>query len=141
LASRERLGRREIFKVLVVCNYVDGMARGLEVVPPYLESLEYGEELLIVSVVIELRSSEGAAVKCDGVNVAVVGANGENAGDGIVGCVSFDYRRKGRIEMVEDGGRNEGIDLRSLKASSQAGDHCHGSFLRVNRVSGTVMSE
>jgi hypothetical protein len=63
LLSGEHLGGQEILKILVVCEDVDCVVRRLEVVTPSPESLEYGEELLVVCVVVELGAIECTAIK------------------------------------------------------------------------------
>ena len=43
-----------------------------------------------MGVIIQLCSMEWTAIKSDGVNVAVVSLQREDAGDGVVGCVGLD---------------------------------------------------
>ena len=44
-------------------------------------------------VIIEFGAAERAAEERDGVDIAVSGSQGKDAGNGVVGCVSFDDRR------------------------------------------------
>ena len=83
LQSGDRLGSREVCKILVVRNDVGRMVKGLEVMPPELESFEYGEKLLVMCVVVELCTIERAAVECDGVNTIVVHEVAKNSSAGM----------------------------------------------------------
>ena len=93
LPSDEHLGSREVFKIPLIRNDVDRVVKGLEVMPPGPEGFEYGEKLLAMCVIIGPCTIERAAVECDGVNLAVVRANGENSRDRVVGGVRFYYWR------------------------------------------------
>ena len=57
------------------------------------------QELLIVSIVVQLCFSNGAGVKGDGVDLIVRASNGEDGGDGVVGGVSL-YHDRGIVGPV-----------------------------------------
>src|SRR5882724_13399558 len=54
LATRELLSGCEVLEVLMVREHEHDMCRTLEVVVPLSEGLEYGEQFLIVDLVVEL---------------------------------------------------------------------------------------
>jgi len=91
----------------VVHNDVDGVLRRFEVVAPDLEGLEDSEEFFVVRIIVKLCSGEGVAVVRNWVDVVIVCSYGEDAGDGIVGGIGFDYRRKRWVEVVEDRSQDE----------------------------------
>jgi len=55
----------EILQVFVVGHDVNREGRALQVVMPALESLEDSEELLVVSIVVQLGCSQSARVEHD----------------------------------------------------------------------------
>ena len=56
-------------------------------------------------VVIEFSSSEGAAEGGNRVDFTVIGTNGKDSSDSVVGSISFDYRRERGIEVMKDWSR------------------------------------
>src|SRR5882724_9381010 len=54
LAMHELLSGCEVLEVLMVREHEHDMCRALEVVAPLLEGLEYGEQFLIIDLVVEL---------------------------------------------------------------------------------------
>jgi len=76
-------------------------------VAPDLEGLEDSKEFFVVHIVVKLCSGEGAAVVCDRVDVVVIRSYREDAGDGVVRGISFNYQRKRWIEVVEDRSQDE----------------------------------
>ena len=52
LATVSRLGSREVFKVLVVCDDIDWGQSSFEVVVPGLECLKDGQELLVMYIIV-----------------------------------------------------------------------------------------
>jgi len=56
---------------------------------PGLEAFENSEQFLVMCVVIELSISEGMGVECDRMDLAIGSNGGNNAGNGIVGSISF----------------------------------------------------
>src|SRR5882724_1060800 len=80
------------------------MCRALEVVAPLSEGLEYGEQFLVVDLVVELCWLHAAGVECDRVDVAIVGGDlGDDRSDCIVRSVSFNDNGIIRVEMRQDG--------------------------------------
>ena len=63
---------------------------------PDLETFEDGEQLLVVSVVVELRRREGSRVECDRVDLTIWSEHGEDAGESIVGRIGFDHHLAAR---------------------------------------------
>jgi hypothetical protein len=97
---------------------------------PGLEIFEDGEQILIVSAVVELCTSYGATEARDWVNLTILSAYGGNAGDGVLRGFCINHWRKGWVEIMEDGCRSRG----RFEASSHCGDQTHGASLRVSRV-------
>ena len=56
---------------------------------PALEGVEDGEELFVVSVVIEFWGGQRAGCECNGSDFGVRTDDGEDGGDSVVGGVSF----------------------------------------------------
>ena len=52
LPSDQYFGSREILKVLMICNNVDGIDQIFQIVPPNLESFEDGKQFLVICVVV-----------------------------------------------------------------------------------------
>src|SRR5882724_8599901 len=85
------------------------MCRALEVVAPLLEGLEYGEQFLVVDLVVELRWLHAVGVECNWVDVAIVGRDlGDDRSNCIVRSVSLNHNGVVRVEMRQDGGLCEG---------------------------------
>ena len=103
----EQADHREVLKVLVVSNYVDHSFRTFEIMPPSSKHLEYGEEFLVVCVIIEFRNAQGVRMESNGVDFTIGGNCREDRSDGIVGGVSFDYEWHSRDEVQEDQSRRE----------------------------------
>ena len=74
---------------------------------PSPESLENRQQLLVVHIVVEFSARQGACVKCNRANLAVVSPKGKYPGDCIVGGVSLDYWRECGVEMMEYRCRDE----------------------------------
>src|SRR5882724_12655888 len=55
LATCELLSGCEVLKVLMVREHKHDMCRALEVVAPLSEGLEYGEQLLVIDLIVELH--------------------------------------------------------------------------------------
>jgi len=58
-------------------------------------------------IVVKLCSGEGVAVVRDQVDVVVIHSYREDAGDGVVGGIGFDYQRKRWVKVVEDRSQDE----------------------------------
>src|SRR5882724_4040916 len=85
------------------------MCRDLEVVAPLSEGLEYGEQFLVVDLIVELCWLHAAGVEGDQVDVAIVGGDlGDDHSDRIVRSVSLNHNGVVRVEMCQDGGLCEG---------------------------------
>ena len=75
----------------MVHDDIHGRGRAPQVMTPGGECLKNCQELLIVSILVQLHSGKGAGVKGNGVDLIVGASNGEDGGDGIVGGVGL-YR-------------------------------------------------
>ena len=93
----------------MVCDNIYGRSGALQVITPGGECLKDHQELLIVSVVVQLHFSEGAGVKSDGVDLVVRASDGENGGDGVVGGVGLYCDRSVRGPVNEHQRRGEHI--------------------------------
>src|SRR5882724_6214899 len=71
LATRELLGGRKVFEVLVIREHEYDVCRALEVVAPLLEGLEYHKQLFVIDLVVELHRLDAVQVECDRVYVAI----------------------------------------------------------------------
>ena len=52
LPPDQYLGSREILKVLMIHNNVDGIGQTFQIVPPNLESFEDGKQFLVICIVV-----------------------------------------------------------------------------------------
>ena len=93
LAVCQELGGGEVFQVFVVRDDIYGGGRAFQVMAPGGECLKDHQELLIMSIVVQLHSGKGVGVKDDGVDLIVGASNGEDGSNGIVGGVSL-YRNR-----------------------------------------------
>src|SRR5882724_11448905 len=85
------------------------MGQALEVVAPLSEGLEYGKQLLVVDLVVELHRLHAARVECNQVDVAIIrGDLGDDLSDHIVRSVSLNTNGIIRVKMCQDGGLGEG---------------------------------
>ena len=89
LPSDQYFGSREILKVLMICNNVDGIDQIFQIVPPNLESFEDGKQFLVMCVVIQLRRSKSAGVKNNWINFIIFINNREDCSESIVRGISF----------------------------------------------------
>ena len=96
----ESLHGQEALKILVVHNHINGVVRGLQVVPPGLESLKNREEFLVMHVIIEFCTGQGVCVESHRADFAIIGPKEEDPCDCLVRCVSFDHWRESRVKMV-----------------------------------------
>ena len=83
------LGSREILKVFMIRNNVDGIGWTFQIVPQNLESFEDGKQFLVMCVVVQLRRSESARVKGNWMNFIIFVNNGENCSESIVRGIGF----------------------------------------------------
>jgi len=72
LSSGQYLGSREILKVLMICNNVDGIDWTFQIVSPNFESFTDSKQFLIMCVVIQLCYSESTRVKSNQVNFIII---------------------------------------------------------------------
>jgi len=57
------LGSKEILKILMICDNINGIGQTFQIVSPNLESFEDSKQFLVMCVIIQLRCSESARVK------------------------------------------------------------------------------
>jgi hypothetical protein len=93
----------------VVCDNVDRKVGTFEIMPPMRKSVEDGQKLLVMRVVVEFGQLQRPGPKHNRVDFAVVASNGKDGGDGIVGSVSFESDLMAWNPMVEDRGFREGL--------------------------------
>src|ERR1700734_241444 len=84
LSTSQYLGSRKILKVFVISYNIDGGRRSLEIVPPNSESMKDSKQLFIMSVIIQLRTTEGTGVKRDRVNITRVCLNRQNSAKRVI---------------------------------------------------------
>ena len=77
----------------MVRDDIYGGGGAFQVITPGGECLKDRQELLIMSVVVQLRSGEGAGVKSDRVDLVVGASDGEDGSDGVVGGVGLYHDR------------------------------------------------
>ena len=75
LTTGKDFGSREIFQVLVVRDHVDRSTRTFKEVSPDTEGFKDGKEFLVMSIVVEFQSTEGAGMEGHGVDFSGVGFN------------------------------------------------------------------
>ena len=80
---------REILKVFMICNNVDGIGRTFQIVPPNLESFKDGKQFLVMYVIVQLCYSESARVKGNWMNFIIFINNRKDCSESIVQSISF----------------------------------------------------
>src|ERR1700746_3597905 len=80
-----------------------------QIMTPGVESLEDGEELLIVGIVVEFRSSQCPRMECDRANLTILTTNGNDTGNGIVRGIGFHNDGVVQQPMSQNGGGSEGV--------------------------------
>ena len=88
----------------------------LQIITPVFESLKYGKELLIMSIIIQLGCGQGLGVKRDQANFTIRAGNGENACNGIIRHVGLNRYGGAGLKVGEDWSRGEGF-LQLVKGS------------------------
>ena len=58
LTAGQDLGTGEVLQVLVVGNHIDWRGGALKVMSPVLESLEDGQQLLVMGIIVQLRGGQ-----------------------------------------------------------------------------------
>ena len=109
LASREYFGRGEVDEIFVVGDDVNWRGGTLQIVSPRAKSLEDGEKLLIVRVVVQLGRGERTRVESDRVNLAVRADIRQYTCDRVVRSVGFDNYWCVGLIVCEDWRRCEGF--------------------------------
>ncbi|KAG5334172.1 hypothetical protein C0989_004195 [Termitomyces sp. Mn162] len=78
--------------------------------PPLSEGFDNGKEFFVVDVVVELCGDNQMGVEGNGVEILAAGVHlEEDAGNGIVRGIAFEYYQQGRVKMVENQGGGEGF--------------------------------
>src|ERR1700746_1970856 len=83
--------------------------RTFQIVTPGADSLEDGEELLIVGIVVEFRSGQRPGTERDRTNLTILTMNGNDTGNGIVRGIGFHNDGVVRQPMSQNGGGSEGV--------------------------------
>jgi len=96
------LGSREILKVFMIHNNVNGIGQTFQIVSPNLESFEDGKQFLVMYVVVQLCHSESVRVKDNWMNFIIFINNRENCSESIVRDISFHNELSIRNPMSED---------------------------------------
>jgi hypothetical protein len=130
----------------VVHGNVDSERGTLEIMMPMSKAIKNSEEFLIVCVIVEFRSHKCPAPESDRMEFPVVSKNGENAHNGIVGCVRLDHNlmagnpmmeyrssRKSAFETVE-GRLTSGCPIPLFASTSEAGEWNGNAGIAVNEV-------
>ena len=89
LPPGQYLGSREILKVFMIRNNVDGIGQTFQIMSPNLEGFEDGKQFLIMCVVVQLRRSESVRVKGNWMNFIIFVNNGEDCSESIVRGIGF----------------------------------------------------
>jgi len=84
LPPGQYLGNREILKVLIIRNNVNGIGWTFQIVLPNLEDFKDSKQFLVMCVVIQLHYSESARVKGNWMNFIIFINNGEDCSKGVV---------------------------------------------------------
>ena len=98
------LGSREILKVFMIRNNINGIGWTFQIVSPNLEGFEDGKQFLVMCVVVQLRRSESARVKGNWMNFIIFINNGEDCSESIVRGIGFHNELSIRNTMSEDRG-------------------------------------
>ena len=59
----QHIGSKEILKILMICDNINGIGQTFQIVSQNLESFEDSKQFLVMCVIIQLRCSESARVK------------------------------------------------------------------------------
>ena len=93
LSTDKGLGSREIFQVLVVRDHVDRSTGTFKEVSPDMEGFKDGKEFLVMSIVVELRSTEGVGMEGYRVDFSGVGFNQQDGSESIVRGIGLNNDR------------------------------------------------
>ena len=75
---------REILKILIIYNNVDGIGWTFQIVSPNLEGFKNSKQFLVMCVIIQLYRSESARVKGNWMSFIIFVNNGEDCSKSIV---------------------------------------------------------
>ena len=98
---------REILQVLVIHDPVNRSAGTFEVVLPDMEGLKDSKEFLVMSIVVEFRSTEGAGMESHRVDFSGVGFNQQDGSESVVRGISLNNDRSVQNPMGQDGCRGK----------------------------------
>ena len=107
LTTGEDLSGGEVLQVLVVRNHVDRSTGTFKKVSPDTEGIEDGKEFLLMSIVVEFRSTESAGMESHGVDFSGVSFNRQDGSESIVGGIGLNNDRSVRNPVGQDGGGGE----------------------------------
>ena len=83
LSTGQNFSGREILKVLVIHNNINGSSRAFQVVSPDMESFKNGQEFFVMGVIVEFGRAEGMGMECNGMNFTRIGLDGKDSTKGI----------------------------------------------------------
>ena len=84
LLTGQNFSSKEILKVLVIHDNINGSARAFQVVSPDTESFENGQEFFVMGVIVEFRRAESTGMECNRMNFTGIGLNGKDSTKGII---------------------------------------------------------
>ena len=93
LMAGQDLGAGEILQILVVSDHIHQRGRALKVVSPVLKGLKDGQQLLIMSVIIQLRGGQSPRIVGYWSELGIGADDRQNASNGIVQGISLDISR------------------------------------------------
>ena len=102
LSTGKDFGSREIFQVLVVHDHVDWSTGTFKEVSPDMEGFKDGKEFLIMSIVVEFRSTEGVGVEGHRVDFSRVSFNRQDGSESIIGGIGLNNDRSVQDPMGQD---------------------------------------
>jgi len=140
LPPGQYLGSREILKVLMIRNNVDGIGWTFQIVPPNFESFKDSEQFLIMCVVVQLCHSESVRVKGNWMNFIIFVNNGEDCSKSIVRGISFHNELSIGNPMSEDKCGGECF-LEGVESILTGGSNFQGMSFWVRCINGMTMSE
>ena len=103
------LGAGEVLQVLVVGDHINQRGGALEVMSPLLEGLEDGQQLLVMSIIVQLRGGQSPQIVSDRSELRISTNNGQNAGNGIVQGVGLNHKWSVGDPMSENRSRSESL--------------------------------
>ena len=89
LTLSKDLGSREILKVLMVCNDIDGFCGAFKVMTPVFKGFKDSQKLFIMGIVVELGSVETAGQEGNRVNLTIFKIDRKDGSNSIVRSISF----------------------------------------------------